>query len=210
MDRPQLLTAAEGLLKRITTMVPSSEHVPAAGAAAEVSEFFRLYAGPKSAFYAQSKELIGGSKYQLLQLITLVSSFIKFAEAGLHEEISPERRAQLDVVSDILDQANTLLGTAGIHPAAPAILIGATLEEFLRTWIETVPIAIGNRKPGMQAYADCLREADLISKQDLKDVTAWAGVRNSAAHGDWESVSDPRRIRLMLEGVNLFMRKYGA
>ena len=47
------------------------------------------------------------------------------------------------------------------------------------------------------------------SWQDIKDITAWAGLRNDAAHGEWEEVKDRSKISLMLEGVNLFMRKYG-
>lgn len=43
-----------------------------------------------------------------------------------------------------------------------------------------------------------------------EEVRNWAGIRNSAAHGDWDEVNDKTRIRLMLEGVNAFMRKYGA
>ena len=41
----------------------------------------------------------------------------------------------------------------------------------------------------------------------MKDITSWAGVRNHAAHGEWEEVSDRKRVQLALEGVNLFMRK---
>jgi hypothetical protein len=35
-------------------------------------------------------------------------------------------------------------------------------------------------------------------------------VRNHAAHGEWEEAGDAARIRLMLEGVNLFMRRHGS
>jgi hypothetical protein len=55
-----------------------------------------------------------------------------------------------------------------------------------------------------------LRAAELISSQDVKDITSWAGIRNHAAHGDWEEVADRQRIKIMLEGVNLFMRRYSA
>ena len=42
---------------------------------------------------------------------------------------------------------------------------------------------------------------------DIKDITSWAGIRNHAAHGEWDHVSDRARVRLMLEGINLFMRQ---
>ena len=68
-------------------------------------------------------------------------------------------------------------------------------------------MSIGKSKPGIDAYAKALRTADLITKQDMKDVTSWAGTRNHAAHGEWDEVNDRSRMRLMLEGVNLFMRQ---
>jgi hypothetical protein len=89
-------------------------------------------------------------------------------------------------------------------------LIGATLEEFLRTWVEAEGLPLGNRKLGLETYSQVLRDAGLITKQDGKDITSWAGVRNHAAHGEWDEVSDKTRVALMLEGVNLFMRKYSA
>lgn len=95
-----------------------------------------------------------------------------------------------------------------MHPAAPVVLVGATLEEFLRTWVEAESLPLGNRKPGLEAYSQLLRDADAISKQDAKDTLSWGGLRNHAAHGEWEEVSDRLRIKLMLEGVNLFLRKY--
>jgi hypothetical protein len=112
-------------------------------------------------------------------------------------------------VSDFLDQANILLETKGVHPAAPCVLIGASLEEFLRNWIEQENLSLGNSKPSIDSYAKALRENELISKQDFKDITSWTGLRNHAAHGEWDEVSDKKRVSLMLEGINLFMRKYG-
>jgi hypothetical protein len=116
---------------------------------------------------------------------------------------------QTDVVSDFLDQATTLLNTKEVHPAAPTMIVGAALEEFLRNWVEEAGLSLQGKKPSIDAYAKTLREGDKITKQDLKDITSWAGLRNHAAHGEWNEVGDKNRIGLMLEGVNLFMRKYG-
>jgi hypothetical protein len=187
-----------------------SGQAPDKGLKAEVGEFLRQFSGPKSSFYLQAKEVSGSTSYNLSQLASILDSYISYVNAGLQADVSPERRAQLDVVSDFLEQAQQLLADKRTHPAIPAFLIGATLEEFLRTWIETAELSLGNRKPGLQNYSAVLRDADLIDKQDAKDITAWAGLRNHAAHGEWEEVSDKRRVSLMLEGVNLFMRKYGA
>jgi hypothetical protein len=213
MERPELLKIAQDLnedirsksndLRKITTGFFS-------GDIAKVSEFLRIYAGPRSSFFKRASEITGPDYVIYNNLTSILTGFIAYVSAGLDSDVTPERKAQLDVVSDFLEQANVLLETKNVHPAAPTVLIGATLEEFLRTWIEAEDISLGNRKPGMQNYAEVLKENDLISKQDLKDITAWGGVRNSAAHGEWDVVADKARIRLMLEGVNLFLRKYGV
>jgi hypothetical protein len=183
----------------------------AAGTLSEALEFLRIYAGSQSSFF-KSLSSVGSSSRgrQVMDSISQhLEAFIRFVENGLHQGISIERKAQIDVVSDILEQANNLLETKGAHPSAPAVLIGASLEEFLRNWIEEKGLSLGNKKPSLDSYAKTLREEDLITKQDVKDITSWGGLRNHAAHGEWDEVKDKARISLMLEGVNLFMRKYG-
>ncbi len=168
-------------------------------------EFLRVYGGPNNSFYEQAK---GVDDYGLIgRLASILHSFRDYVAQGLLAEVSPERQAQLDVVSDILAQAQTMLDQSDVHPAAPAMVIGASLEEFLRTWCEAEMLEAGGRKPCIDTYAKMLRSAELISKQDIKDIVSWAGTRNDAAHGKWEAVDDRARIRNVLEGVHLFMRK---
>lgn len=211
MNSSELLAISDRLLERLDIELARGEKARLPGLKAEVVEFLRLYGGPKNSFVTAAETPTGGYEHTRLRTVRdVLAGFRSFVEAGLHNAISPVRRAELDVVSDFLGQAQALLLDPKVHPAAPAVLIGASLEEFLRTWAEAVPLSIGSRKPGLQAYCDVLRDADLLTKQDVKDITSWAGVRNDAAHGNWAAVNDPERVRLVLEGVNLFMRKYGA
>jgi len=202
MDAEELIRHAKSLEERARLIQRDS--FPA-GIKAEICEFLRTYAGPRSEFYLAAKQIIGVSTPQ--RLAAIMDSFAAYVTEGLHSGVSPERRAQIDVVSDFLDQAQRLLEQKEVHPAAPAVLIGATLEEFLRTWVEAEELSIDNRKRGIDAYATVLRTEDLIDKQDQKNITAWAGIRNHAAHGDWEKVANKELISLMLQGVNLFMSK---
>jgi hypothetical protein len=82
--------------------------------------------------------------------------------------------------------------------AAVAVLIGPSLEAFLGNWVEAEGLSFEGAKPGIAAYCKVLRAADLISKQDVTDITPWASLRNHAAHGEREQVQDQNRIRLML------------
>lgn len=93
------------------------------GVQAELVDFPALQVGPRRAFYQRAKEARG---YYIKDiLLAIINAFIAYIEAGLQAEVSPERRAQLDVVSDFLEQSRVLLETKGVHPAAPAVLIGA-------------------------------------------------------------------------------------
>jgi len=180
------------------------------GAKAQVTEFLRQFAGPKSSFFQLAQDAHGSFENLAGTLHSALESFKSYVSAGLAGAVTPERKAQLDVVSDFLEQAHMLLSAKGVHPAAPIVLIGATLEEFLRTWVESAALSLGQRKPSLDAYAQVLFAEELITKQDMKDITAWGGLRNHAAHGEWEDVSDKARASLMLEGVNLFLRKYSG
>ena len=205
MNREELVAQAQRL------SAAASKANDMLGLWAQACEFLRIYAGPDNSFLPLLKtysplnynaQAVGERTAEIL------NSFADYVGAGLHGGISPERQAQLDVVSDFLEMSDSLLHKSEVHPASAAMLIGATLEEFLRTWVEADGLVLGARKPSLDAYSQVLREANLITKQDAKDITSWAGVRNHAAHGEWDEVSDRNRIRLMLEGVNLFMRRY--
>ena len=205
MDKEKLINNA----RKIIENAKNSNGV--GGTVAEATEFLRKYAGENSYFLEPLLKF--GFKthdsHAVRHITSSLEAFIRHVENDLHNEFSLERKAQIDVVSDFLEQAHLLLITKGVHPAAPTVITGACLEEFLRNWIEENDLSIVNKKPGLDAYAGALREANLITKQDMKDITSWCGLRNLAAHGKWDEVNDKKRIGIMLEHVNLFMRKYG-
>jgi len=181
-------------------------------ALAEAREFLRVYAGEKCSFVKQLNEVrLTWRPFTIDEHVRpALDAFINYVENGLLQGVSIEREARNDVVSDFLAQAQDLLASPKVHPAAPTVIIGAALEEYLRNWVEEASLPLGNKKPSIETYSTTLREADLLSKQDVKDITSWGGLRNHAAHGEWEEVADRNRISLMLEGVNLFMRKAGS
>lgn len=208
MDNAELFVHIDRLKKVV--LAAGQNYSGVLGAKAQVTEFLRNFAGPKSSFLSMAEESSGSIEIFQARLMSVLDNFRSYVEADLSGGVSPTRRAQLDVVSDFLEQAQLLLDSRGVHPAAPIVLIGATLEEFLRTWVESEGFSLGNRKPSLDAYAQVLANEGKLTKQDVKDLTAWGGLRNHAAHGEWSEVSDKLRASLMLEGVNLFMRKYAA
>jgi hypothetical protein len=210
MDNNELINQANHLLT-LAKNTQDDGSTSLTGLEAQTAEFLRLYAGSKSSFYhGVSVAPDFTHSHRLKTIISILESFIDFVEQGLLNEISPQRKTQIETVSDFLEQANMLIEANGVHPASPIVITGAALEEFLRTWAESLSLSIGNKKPGLDTYAKILRKDELITKQDIKDITSWSGLRNHAAHGEWDEVSDKKQASLMLAGVNLFMRKYGA
>jgi len=201
----------DDLIKQARRIIENSKQTSGAGILSETMEFFRIYTGDKSTFFKQLSKVDQGWRVESIikYVISNLEAFIRYAENGLLEGISIERKAQIGVVSDFLDQANTLLSSKEVHPAAPTVIIGAALEEFLRNWIEEAGLNLGGKNPSLDSHTKTLREEKLITKQDVKDITSWSGLRNYAAHGEWDEVKDKNRISIMIEGVNLFMRKYG-
>lgn len=207
---PETLVEKTRLIITLLEKIPSNEgQMHFYGVLSAAREFLRVYAGQGSDFYKQVNTIDKyGTESGVRGTRAILNAFIAYIEAGLHNRASPKRQAEIDVVSDFLQQAHHLLEKTECHPAAAAVLIGATLEEFLRTWVEDNKIDMTGKKASISAYAQALRTAEKISKQDVKDIESWGGVRNAAAHGTWEEVSDRKRISLMLEGVNLFIRQH--
>jgi hypothetical protein len=46
----------------------------------------------------------------------------------------------------------------------------------------------------------------VLNQQDVKNVIAWAGLRNQAAHGEFEDLTRAN-AGLMAQGVNLFIQQ---
>lgn len=192
--------------KRIITNTKNNSH----GGLTQAREFLRIYAGEDSSFFKTLSQIGSSSTsdFKILRVTQVLTSFIEFVENDLLRSISLEREIQIETVSDYLEQAENLLNDKKVHPAAPAVIIGASLEEFLRNWLEDDGFDLSNIKHNLDAYSTELKKQEKITKQDYKDIVSWGGTRNDAAHGHWDNVDDRKRIKLMLEGVNLFMRKY--
>ncbi len=209
METSEVIAHARKLIE-VARTIGDSDSAKFLGLNARICDFLATFGGPKNPFLAQVQDLHFLPRYNASVAVEVLEAFIAHLQAGLVSGISPKRQAELDVVSDLLEQAQSLLETSNVHIAAPAVIIGATLEEFLRTWIEEAGLSLGGKTPSIDSYAKVLREAELISKQDIKDITSWAGIRNHAAHGEWSELGDKVQVRLMLEGVNLFMRRYSG
>ncbi|HEY2321237.1 MAG TPA: hypothetical protein VGJ82_00105 [Thermoanaerobaculia bacterium] len=207
MEQEQIVAYA----KRLAFQARDINAVPGVYAAA--AELLRTYAGPNTSFLAALQRgapdvrMAGAYGFCCDFIEQVLKSFAEYVEAGMLGGVSLERSGELRAVGDFLEMASDLLARNEFHPAAAASIAGAALEEFLRGWATTEGLNIADRR-GIEGYSQVLREAQLLSRQEAKDVTSWAGLRNAAAHGEWAIVSDRRRVELMIESIKLFKRQH--
>lgn len=201
---------AEGEAGRLSLEARSCQPVAGTGEAfGEVSgalEFLRLYA-PGSAFEERARAcMVGGfAKDALIGVGRCLEQWVTLTRNGLVAGQPYEVRARVEAATDLMEQVQLLLSDAEVHPAAPIVLAGAALEELLRSMIEADPLEVKG-KAGLNSYAKALQLAGDLSRQEHKDVTSWAGLRNDAAHGHFDGLSR-ERAQLMVDGVNLFMQR---
>jgi uncharacterized protein YutE (UPF0331/DUF86 family) len=177
-------------------------------------QFVRTYIGTETEFYARlavySKDESSSSNLNQRWFIAkcVLDAIKLFLKNDIDFKETATYKIKNDIVSDLLMQAHKLLKDHEYHPAAAVILIGAVLEEFLRMLIDIHSITIPNADKGsISVYAQELAKINILNKQDSKDITSWAGLRNEATHGHFEDVNDRKRVKNALEGVNLFIRR---
>jgi len=115
-----------------------------------------------------------------------------------------------DVFSDFLEMAQHLLDESYKDPAA--VLAGGVLEEHLRKLCLKNGIST-QKVDGSPKKSDALNSelaaGNAITKLDQKNVTAWLGLRNSAAHGNYTNYTKDQ-VALLISGVRDFLTRNSA
>jgi len=116
------------------------------------------------------------------------------------------------IAGDYMGQAEQLLteGQSGNYDHVPAaVLVGAVLENALRSLCDRqtpqIPLLSQNGKPKMlNAFIDDLKKAGVYNETRAKQLRAWAGIRNHAAHGQFDQF-DRKQVQRMITGVRDFL-----
>lgn len=106
-----------------------------------------------------------------------------------------------EVLSDALDQAAELLKAGYKDPAC--VLIGVSLEVAIKHLASKYSVPLGKLD---KMNAD-LSKAMVYNIAKQKQVTAWADLRNKAAHGDWPAYTK-EDILDMHSGVQRFIADF--
>lgn len=115
-----------------------------------------------------------------------------------------------ELFSDFLDMAEHLLGQG--YKDAAAVMIGSVLEEHLRQLCQRHSIDVADEKDGklVPRKADRLNselaKSSVYSAIDQKQVTAWLGLRNEAAHGHYDQYTT-QQVEQLLSGVISFVAR---
>lgn len=146
--------------------------------------------------------------YQALHLAGVLQGLLDDIEAGYLQSV--EQLVHADVFSDFLEMAEELLTKNYKDPAA--VLVGSVLEEHLRKLASQNGIAIETAE-GRPMKADTINaslvKGTVYSKLEQKSVTAWLGLRNAAAHGEYDQYSHDQVERL-LQDIRSFITRYPA
>ncbi|QCW79128.1 hypothetical protein EQG64_22590 [Streptomyces sp. S6] len=95
---------------------------------------------------------------------------------------------------------------------AAAVITATSLEVHIRALClrSGVKIQLPNGTPKKADVMNAeLRKAGVYNDLQQKSVTAWLGLRNKAAHGEWDAYDD-RDVRALTQGVRDFILKYPA
>jgi hypothetical protein len=120
-----------------------------------------------------------------------------------------------EISSDYMGQAEHLLkeGHSGKFDHVPAaVLAGAVLEKALRGLckIQEPPLSVdkGNRgTKTLNPLIDDLKKAGVYNELKAKQLRGWAGIRNAAAHGEFEKFNR-NDVENMINGINNFLADY--
>jgi len=114
-----------------------------------------------------------------------------------------------DVLGDFLEMADHLVSSG--YKDAAAVIAGSTLEAHLRQLCGKHGMATsasGHPKKADTINAD-LAKAAAYTKLDQKNITAWLGLRNDAAHGNYTTY-DTNQVALLISSIRDFISRNPA
>lgn len=178
--------------------------------AASALEFLRQHAGDDSEWLRRAtiayesngdRSSMESGVHAIGEIMRLWAAQVESGVTRLSAELGEGIRSLAS--TDIMEQVRLLNEDRRVHAAAPIVLAGAALETALRSAVDQLQLPTAG-PPGISSYSRALRSASILTKQDTKDVEQMAGLRNAAAHGEYDALSR-ERAGLMEQQVNIFL-----
>src|SRR5262245_17733188 len=182
-----------------------------------MADAIRRFSPPDSQYRLQSAAILqeygnAGLFRACLQLTVVLTSLKTVYEHGLLE--SMDELVHADLFGDFLEMARYLLDSGYKDPAA--MLAGAVLEEHLRKLclkngipITTVDARGDAKQKVINSLNTDLYRKPVYPKPEMQQVTAWAGIRNSADHALFHEYTK-EQVDGMVQGILGFITRYPA
>jgi hypothetical protein len=136
----------------------------------------------------------------------LLHGWADFAAIGLASAPTFDLAARTEAANDLMEQAEALLADPDVHPAVPVMIAGAAIEELVRgLWTTTTQPLAG--QPGIVAYGEALKKANVLDRNAVKDLISLAGHRNDAAHGHFDTITAVI-AKVFVDRANLFIAQH--
>lgn len=164
--------------------------------------FLRQVFGEGSDYYRNFGRVEHPYLHNAIEGIAILKAAKNEFEAGFFA--SARKLIAAEVFDDFVEQAEHLLASGFKDPAA--VLIGATLEDAMRRICDAHGVSITPTEK-VDSMNSKLAKAGVYNVLIQKQVTAWADLRNKAAHG---RVAEYKRedVEEMLRGVRRFVADY--
>jgi hypothetical protein len=168
-------------------------------------------AGTSSEYYRDIEKVMNvqsgrfaDANYKIREVIGAVYALRDDLQRGYLKSV--QDIIQSEVFSNYIEMADHLLSQG--YKDASAIIVGTTLEAHLKELAKANSIDVESNGKAKKASTlnDELAKSNVYSSAYQKQITAWLGLRNEAAHGNFSIYSNDQ-VKLMLEGVRLFTTK---
>ena len=173
-------------------------------------------AGRPSVYVDQCEEILDEPRkrwpgYKAYLLASVVGSLRADIEAGYLKSYTELTHSEL--FADFLEMSNHLLDEG--YKDAAAVIAGSSLEAHLRQLCQKAGIdteaktATGRSPKKADRLNSDLAGAKIYTKLDEKNVTAWLGLRNKAAHGQYDEYQNGQ-VALLISAVQDFITRNPA
>ncbi|HJP95748.1 MAG TPA: hypothetical protein VJ843_00055 [Candidatus Saccharimonadales bacterium] len=150
--------------------------------------------------------LHGNYYVHLCEVIGILKAIQHELKRGLIVDL--KKLLQASIFADFLEMAEYLLSEG--YKDASAVMVGAVLEDSLRKLADEnkIPTTSANGRPlTIDPINIALAKASVYGPLVQKQITTWADLRNSAAHGHYNNY-DEHQVKQMLIFVQKFCADY--
>lgn len=166
--------------------------------------------GNRSVYYDSATRILGEKKHDwdhLAGIVGVTQSLLFDLRSGYLKSL--EELIHSDIFADFLEMAEHLTDSG--YKDAGAVVAGSTLEAHLRKLAikNGISVLLGSKPKKADSLNAEIVQAGGYSKLDQKNVTAWLGVRNDAAHGNYAAY-DKSQVVLLVSGIRDFVTRNSA